>query len=455
MSKLHNDSDLLRIELMKKFRNGTLSAEEEAHLEALKANDPFIANALEGTAVLKDGDHFAQGVDELQARIQERTKAAKSRKLYWLPIAASVALLIGSFYAVYTVLLPADTPSLSSQETVPTTNAPEESAKMESELSQISLLPPEGLADSQLVQDEELPQTLALVEPSETSANLSDAFVEDSFYTSSAQPTEVDELSQTLLEVESEAFDENFSLSQSARSNQAESEAPSHETRSFRKLTSAAPQFRQEGWKTISGIVIDGESKDPLPGVNVLVKDTVIGTVTDVDGHFTLSVPEESQKLQISIIGFVTSEVNINTGDTNLIALEKDAQELSEVVVVGYGTQEKRDLTGSVSTVDMEDEENDFSGASPLDGMRAFRKYLEEHQQYPENWQPGDKAVVKLSFYVQPGGHISNIRIEKSGGDWLDREAIRLLEEGPDWEPATSNGEAIGQEVKLRIKFKK
>lgn len=442
MSKLHHDSDLLRIELMKKFRDGTLSKKEEAHLEALKANDPFITDALEGTAILTDGDRFAQGVDELQARLQERIKATKSRKLYWLPIAASVALLIGAFYAVYTVLLPADTPSLSSQETIPTTNTPEESTKMEQELSPISLLPPEGLVDSQQLQDEELPKTLALVEPSETSAFSADNFVEDSFNASPAYDAGMENVSPTLSEVESEAFDENFTLSQSAGSNQAESEVLSDEIRRTQKISSAVPQSHQEGWKTISGKVIDQDSKDPLPGVNVLVKETTVGSITDVEGRFVIHLPEDKKNLVISSVGYQTTEVNVHQQDSVAVALEPDIQSLSEVVTMGYSSKRSR-------------EEVVVTSAKPLNGMRAYRNYLSENQRYPDDWEEGDKAVVKLSFTVFPDRRLSGVTIENSAGEWLDREAIRLVEEGPVWEPATRNGETISQEVKLRIKFKK
>ncbi|MEK6481238.1 TonB family protein [Catalinimonas sp. 4WD22] len=443
MSKLHHDSDQLRVELMKKFRDGTLSAEEEAYLEALKAQDPFVADALEGTSVLKDGERFGHGVDELQARILERTKAAKRQKIYWLPIAASVALLIGTFYAVYTVLLPADTPSLSSQETIPTTNAPEESTKMEQELTPISLLPPEGLEDSQQLQDEELPQTLALV-PSETSAFSAENSVEDSFNASTASDSGMDNVSQTLSEVESKAFDENFTLSGRAKTNDeySKGEALTNQIRSSKKLSSAAPQITQEGWKTVSGRVIDQESKDPIPGVNVLVKETTVGSITDVEGRFVIDLPKDNNNLVISSIGYQTTEVNVDQQDSVAVALAHDIQSLSEVVTMGYGSERSRD-------------EVVVTSAKPLNGMRAYRKYLNENQKYPDEWKEGDKAVVKLSFTVFPDGKLSDIMVEQSAGDWLDQEAIRLIQDGPDWEPATRNGEAIAQEVKLRVRFKK
>ncbi|MDF9796772.1 TonB family protein [Catalinimonas alkaloidigena] len=441
MSKLHKDSDLLRTELMKKFRDGTLSAEEEAYLHALKSAEPFIADALEGTFVLEDGDRFADGVEELQGRILERAKTTKGHKVYWLPVAASLAVLLGLFYVVYTFLLPSDTSGLSRQEEVPSATVPEENAEKESELSPLSQLPPEDLTDSQEVNEEKLPQTLALVEPSAMSA-YSGSDDEDSFSASPSYPSESYGGRQSLKEVEPKAYDENFTLSQGIQNSQEEGKTkadPENMSRSGRP-SSAALQAMHEGWKTISGRVIDQENKNPLPGVNVLVKETTIGSITDVEGRFVIDFPQDYNKLVISSIGYQTTEVNVNQQDTLAVSLEQDMQSLSEVVTMGFGSER---------------EEVSVTSAKPLKGMQAYRKYLSDHQRYPEDWKEGDKGVVKLSFTVFPNGKPGDIMVEKSAGDWLDQEAIRLLEEGPAWEPATRDGVAISQEVKLRVKFKK
>ena len=107
--------------------------------------------------------------------------------------------------------------------------------------------------------------------------------------------------------------------------------------------------------KTVSGRVIDGENGEPLPGVNVLAKSTTMGTVTDLDGNYKLTVGDDVQELLFSSIGYVTEEVAINGRRTIDITLLPDIQSLSEVVVIGYGTQKKSDLSGAVSSVKGED----------------------------------------------------------------------------------------------------
>jgi TonB-linked SusC/RagA family outer membrane protein len=116
----------------------------------------------------------------------------------------------------------------------------------------------------------------------------------------------------------------------------------------------------------VMATVITGTVKDEfgsaLPGVNVLVKGTTIGAVTDADGNFSLSVPADDAVLVFTFIGYLSQEVALNNQTTLNIQMEPDAKTLSEVVVVGYGTQEKKDVTGAVSAVKGSDFENLPSG---------------------------------------------------------------------------------------------
>lgn len=105
--------------------------------------------------------------------------------------------------------------------------------------------------------------------------------------------------------------------------------------------------------QSVSGTVTD-ESGLPLPGATVLVKGTTLGTVTDLDGKFTLEVGEAAI-LQISYVGYLSKAVAINGQSIFQIQLEPDATQLDELVVVGYGTQKRSDVTGAVGSVKSED----------------------------------------------------------------------------------------------------
>lgn len=104
--------------------------------------------------------------------------------------------------------------------------------------------------------------------------------------------------------------------------------------------------------KAINGKVLDAAG-EPIIGANVIVKGTTNGTITDIDGNFTLNVPSECI-LQVSYIGFNTQEVKVTSTTNNItVNLKEDTETLEEVVVVGYGTQKKVNLSGSLSTINV------------------------------------------------------------------------------------------------------
>lgn len=119
-------------------------------------------------------------------------------------------------------------------------------------------------------------------------------------------------------------------------------------------LTLAMSFVHGQGTETISGVVKDYSNGDALPGVNVLIRGTNNGTVTDIDGRYTLSVPSDDNNIVLifSFVGYVSEEVMVNGQSTINVDLSLDLISLQEVVVVGYGEKSKETLTGSVSSVE-------------------------------------------------------------------------------------------------------
>ncbi len=103
---------------------------------------------------------------------------------------------------------------------------------------------------------------------------------------------------------------------------------------------------------TVAGKVTSLADGTALPGVNVLVRGSSIGTVTDVDGNYRIDVPNEDDTLIFSSVGYLTEEIPVNGRTTIDVAVAEDIQSLSEVVVVGYGTQKRERVTSAVETVD-------------------------------------------------------------------------------------------------------
>lgn len=120
--------------------------------------------------------------------------------------------------------------------------------------------------------------------------------------------------------------------------------------------------------KTVTGVVVDAAGV-PVIGANVIVKGTTVGTITDFDGNYSLEVPENAV-LQISYIGYLTEEVTVGNKSSINVTLKEDSQALDELVVVGYGTMRKSDVTGSIATAKGEElvKQQSFSA---LDNLRG------------------------------------------------------------------------------------
>jgi TonB-linked SusC/RagA family outer membrane protein len=124
----------------------------------------------------------------------------------------------------------------------------------------------------------------------------------------------------------------------------------------FLLLFFASIAFAQD--KKITGKVTSKDDGLPLPGVSVLVTGTKIGTQTDVNGNYTISVPSSSKTLEFTFIGFSTQTVSIGAKTTINVNLDLDAKALSEVIVTGYGSQKKVEVGGSIAKVNGDQFEN-------------------------------------------------------------------------------------------------
>lgn len=109
-----------------------------------------------------------------------------------------------------------------------------------------------------------------------------------------------------------------------------------------------------EQQRTITGTIADAETKEPMIGVNIQVKGTTMGVISDASGQYSLSVPSQNDILVFSFIGYTTQEVNIGNRSVVNIGLSAELTGLNEVVVIGYGSVRKADLTGSVGSVTTE-----------------------------------------------------------------------------------------------------
>ena len=168
--------------------------------------------------------------------------------------------------------------------------------------------------------------------------------------------------------------------------------------------------------KVITGRVTDLSTNEGLPGVNIVVKGTTVGTVTDVDGNYRLVAPDDAQTLVFSSVGYTSEEISIGNQTTIDLEMAPDIQSLSEIVVVGYGTQSRKEVTSAVSSVRSEDIQN-----VPVTGVDALLQGRAPGVQVVQNsGTPGAENYVRIRgngsllgqnrpLYIVDGVQMNNI----------------------------------------------
>ncbi len=168
--------------------------------------------------------------------------------------------------------------------------------------------------------------------------------------------------------------------------------------------------------RTVSGKVTD-ENGNPLPGLNVTIKGTTQGTVTNRDGEYTIQVDDKSIVLVFSYVGYITQEIMVGDQPTLYLTMAPDYIGIDEVVAVGYGTMRKYDLTGSVASV----RSDDIIKSEQTSLEQSIRGRVAGVQVTQQNYTPGGGVAVRIRggnsiaagnepLYVIDGFPVSNVR---------------------------------------------
>lgn len=179
--------------------------------------------------------------------------------------------------------------------------------------------------------------------------------------------------------------------------------------------------------KLVTGKIVSSSDNMGIPGANVIVKGTNIGTTTDIDGTYTISIPNNNAVLIVSYIGYTSQEVKVGNEKTINISLKNDVSTLDEVVVVGFGTQKKTTLTGSVTQV---------KGDDVLRGKGTSNATLALQGEVP--------GLVITRTSSRPGNEGTNIKIR--GDISINGIGPLILVDGleiPEWQLATINANDI------------
>lgn len=200
--------------------------------------------------------------------------------------------------------------------------------------------------------------------------------------------------------------------------------------------------------RVVKGKVIDSETLDPLAGVTVQIEGTNIGVITDINGTYEINVPSEESVLVFSFIGYITQRIQVGSRVQIDVAFELETQALDEVVVIGYGVQRKRDVTGAISQVSTET----LQSRSAVTAEKALQGKVAGVQIVNTSGAPGKSGTIRVRgvssnnasepLYVVDGLIASSI----SGIDPNDIESIEILKDAAS---AAIYGVASGNGVVL------
>jgi TonB-linked SusC/RagA family outer membrane protein len=183
--------------------------------------------------------------------------------------------------------------------------------------------------------------------------------------------------------------------------------------------------------KTITGTVTSADDNVPLPGVNVVVEGTSKGTVTTVDGTYSIDLSPEETILNFTFVGYVAQKITVTDQTTIDVVLQPDTQTLEEVVVIGYGVVKKSDLTGAVSSV----RGSDLTAVPAVSPMQSLQGKVAGVQITSPSGAPGSTPVVRIRgtgtfnnsspIYVVDGVILDNIDFLSSA----DIESMEVLKD--------------------------
>ena len=392
---------------------------KEAHrLEKESMQDPFLADAMDGYNQV-EGNH-EQRIEKL--RMQVSAHSAKKKSTYAITWSIAACLIIGFGISSYFLFLkksmtdevfiaeesvsiklaePAapPTPAIPATPTVPATPQKE-----------IALATTKVKTDSTLI--------------SEITARQADKKDMIAEIQTTSQPQGVPVAAVPMME---EVSEETAALQEVVATIDT-FESESDKKMKLAKVATILPQNNM-----IKGRVTDGKG-EPLIGASVTYKGTNIGTITNMNGEFSLVKKDDKKRLTAEYIGYDPVEIQVDTSRTMLIAMNENKQALNEVVVVGYGAKKNKKSTTLGSDAKVKEQTEKEITLQPVIGKRSYQKYLKEHLVRPTDEKCAQvKGKVVLTFLINKEGRPFYIKVKESLCESADKEAIRLIQEGPDW----------------------
>jgi len=384
-------------EQIRKYLNGELDAHAMHQLEKEAQNDPFLMDALEGYEQL--GTDQQKNVDEVFSRLHNRvSKKNNGRVVMWriISIAALilVALTIGGLWLHYNQPITNNTGLVYKANPIIKAQKPADTDKT--------------------VQPGSINNQVTL--------NNVNSPIKRHKYKKPLAATIASQGTVAEMKTDSEPLNEMVVMNYAKQ-------------RNTDKMETASTVIPYSAKKEIKGMVRD--ENGPLPGATINIRGTATSTQTDSHGNFNISVVPDKSVLDITCIGYNRKRVRIKKQDSLLIAMQPMGNALAEVTIIGYGTQKKTTVTGSVATIKQD------TSQSP---QSSLKKYLKDNAISPD----GKTGTVKLSFTVNADNTLSNFKVIESVSPQTDNAAIALVKSYRGWAKDTSDKHG---NVEVKVKF--
>ena len=388
---------------------------KEAHrLEKESMQDPFLADAMDGYNQV-EGNH-EQRIEKL--RMQVSAHSAKKKNTYAITWSIAACLIIGFGISSYFLFLKKSmTDEVFIAEESVSTKLAEPAAPPTPAIPATPTVPATPQKEIALATTKVKTDSTPISEITARQADKKDMIAK---IQATSQP-------QQGVPVMEEVSEETAAL-QEVVATMDTFESESDKKMKLAKVATILPQKNM-----IKGRVTD-EKGEPLIGASVTYKGTNIGTITNMNGEFSLVKKDDKKRLTAQFIGYDPVEIRVDTSRTMLIAMNENKQALNEVVVVGYGAKKNKKSVTAGTVVKGNEQANKDITPQPVIGKRKFQKYLKENLVRPTDEKCAQvKGKVVLTFLVNKEGRPFSIKVKESLCESSDKEAIRLIQEGPDW----------------------
>ena len=434
---------------IRRYLEGRMSPEEMHRMEKAALDDPFLADAMEGYQLNPDLI-VKSDIAELKERLTERTLPSEKTSFGWWRIAALLILVLGASTAVWYLSRPvAELNTLAKNE---------ELRPLPHNDSPMQIMPGLISADTTVAGNRNMGKQEEAIAKTEKDKTI---FPGKTDIKSAGQPVNASETEQvnkdqSMAAIEKEKQSKEKSepakitaapkepdISLAGRQSIPSKAAPLIEKNAdARNLAPASSEISRtgpvaKGTGAIPSYYFRGRVTDinnkPVPYASVRISNSVKGWYTDVQGRFSLVSSDSILKTEIVSVGYNSKKISLTaTPDPAVIRLEYSSASLSEVVVSTGKSREKKEA----DQTDSNEEKNKMIYAEPADGWSLYEIYIKNNLRVPVTHDPSPlKGAVTVSFYVNPdNGLLSDFRIEKSLGIRHDKEAIRVLKEGPPWD---------------------